>query len=96
MVLFRLLGSIVIFIEALGMTFLVPYEEKWAWLLTAIWSVSTANDLTITTTLVVLLHNQRNNLHRRYDFRTLPCRAKSHYSRHLEPRHLSISSSPGP
>ncbi|KAJ7920925.1 hypothetical protein B0H13DRAFT_2318976 [Mycena leptocephala] len=65
MVLFRLLGSIVIFIEALGMTFLVPYEEKWAWLLTAIWSVSTANDLTITTTLVVLLHNQRNNLHRR-------------------------------
>jgi hypothetical protein len=44
------------------------YEVQWGWLATAIWSVSTANDLAIAATLVVLLRNQRTDVQRRYDF----------------------------
>ena len=44
------------------------YVLQWEWLATFVWSVSTTNDLMISATLVVLLHNQRNNVHMRYDF----------------------------
>ncbi|KAJ7851106.1 hypothetical protein B0H13DRAFT_2360385 [Mycena leptocephala] len=37
----------------------------WKWLATFVWSVSTTNDLMISATLVVLLRNQRNNVHTR-------------------------------
>jgi hypothetical protein len=46
----------------------VHYEAQWGWLLTATWSVSAANDWTITATLVVLLYNQRANVFKRYGF----------------------------
>ncbi|KAJ7918940.1 hypothetical protein B0H13DRAFT_2433276 [Mycena leptocephala] len=69
MVFLRLLGSIVIFATALRMPSLPHYEEQWGWLATAMWSVSAANDLVIAATLVVLLRNQRTDVHRRdWDF----------------------------
>jgi hypothetical protein len=37
------------------MTSLAGYIAQWEWLAASIWSVSTANDLTITGTLVLLL-----------------------------------------
>ncbi|KAJ7867150.1 hypothetical protein B0H13DRAFT_2670540 [Mycena leptocephala] len=44
------------------------------WLLAAVWSVSTANDLLIAATLVVLLRNQRTDVHRSaYSITTLAC-----------------------
>ncbi|KAJ7867154.1 hypothetical protein B0H13DRAFT_2670542 [Mycena leptocephala] len=65
MVFLRLLGSIIIFVTALRMPSLPHYEVQWGWLLAAVWSVSTANDLLIAATLVVLLRNQRTDVHRR-------------------------------
>ncbi|KAJ7851090.1 hypothetical protein B0H13DRAFT_2360368 [Mycena leptocephala] len=61
----RLLGSIIIFLTALRMPSLPHFEMQWGWLLAAVWSVSTANDLIIAVTLVVLLRNQRTDVHRR-------------------------------
>ncbi|KAJ6548771.1 hypothetical protein B0H19DRAFT_1265565 [Mycena capillaripes] len=61
----RLLGNIVIFVAALGMKSLPGYVEQWQWLHTSIWSTSTANDLIIAATLVVLLRNQSTNVHKR-------------------------------
>jgi hypothetical protein len=54
------------FVGVLDMTSLAHYETQWGWLLTATWSVSTANDWTITATLVVLLYKQRANVFKRY------------------------------
>jgi hypothetical protein len=68
MIFLRLLGSIIIFVTTLRMPSLPHYEMQWGWLLTVIWSVSTANDLVLAATLVVLLRNQRTDVHRRYDF----------------------------
>ncbi|KAJ7306808.1 hypothetical protein DFH08DRAFT_824537 [Mycena albidolilacea] len=58
---FRLPGCITIFLAGLGMTSLAGYIAQWEWLAASIWSVSTANDLTITGTLVLLLsqHHDR-------------------------------------
>ncbi|KAJ7916149.1 hypothetical protein B0H13DRAFT_2323637 [Mycena leptocephala] len=61
----RLLGCIVMLVGVLNMTSLVHYEAQWGWLLTATWSVSAANDWTITATLVVLLYKQRANVFKR-------------------------------
>jgi hypothetical protein len=68
MVVWRLLGKIVIFVTALGMSSLPHYETQWGWLATAIWSVSAGNDLAIAASLVVLLHGHRTNVHKRYGF----------------------------
>ncbi|KAJ7851096.1 hypothetical protein B0H13DRAFT_2284696 [Mycena leptocephala] len=69
MIFLRLLGSIIIFVTTLRMPSLPHYEMQWGWLLTAVWSVSTTNDLVIAATLVVLLRNQRTDVHRRdWDF----------------------------
>ncbi|KAJ6469355.1 hypothetical protein C8R45DRAFT_429327 [Mycena sanguinolenta] len=61
----RLLGCIAIFVAGLKMTSLAGYIAQWEWLATSIWSVSTANDLTITATVVVLLYQQRNKVQKR-------------------------------
>ncbi|KAJ7916147.1 hypothetical protein B0H13DRAFT_2323635 [Mycena leptocephala] len=61
----RLLACTVMFVGVLDMTSLAHYETQWGWLLTATWSVSTANDWTITATLVVLLYKQRANVFKR-------------------------------
>jgi hypothetical protein len=44
------------------------YVVQWEWLASFVWSISTTNDAMITVTLVVLLRDQRTNVHRRYDF----------------------------
>jgi threonine/homoserine efflux transporter RhtA len=54
MALLRLLLSAVIFFKALRLTSVDISETKWQWLLTATWSISAANDLTVTIALVVL------------------------------------------
>jgi hypothetical protein len=62
----RLLLGAVMTYEALGMAAVDVSEVKWQWLLTATWSISAANDLTVTATLVVLLYRERRNGHTRY------------------------------
>jgi hypothetical protein len=64
----RMLGDIGIVVTAVPMTALGTYEVQFRWLVTALWSVSTVNDFTITATLVSLLYIQRSNAQRRYDF----------------------------
>jgi hypothetical protein len=71
----RVLGCTALFVVALDMKSLGGYLVQWKWLVTSIWSVSTANDLMITATLVVLLRDQRTNVHRRYDFCVVSFRA---------------------
>ncbi|KAJ7916165.1 hypothetical protein B0H13DRAFT_1871419 [Mycena leptocephala] len=61
----RLLGTVVAFVVALRMIILARFEAQWGWLLTVTWSVSTANDLAITVTLVVLLRSQRTSMYKR-------------------------------
>jgi hypothetical protein len=63
-----LLGFTALFVFGLDMKSLSSYLVQWEWLVTSIWSVSTANDLMISVTLVVLLRNQHTNVHQRYDF----------------------------
>ncbi|KAF7365679.1 hypothetical protein MVEN_00441600 [Mycena venus] len=41
------------------------YEVQWKWPLTALWTVSAINDLTITATLVAILVGERNPAHKR-------------------------------
>ncbi|KAJ7867138.1 hypothetical protein B0H13DRAFT_2352019 [Mycena leptocephala] len=61
----RLVLNAVIFFEVLGLTSVDISEEKWQWLLTATWSISAANDLTVTAALAVLLFRQRRTAHKR-------------------------------
>ncbi|KAF7338805.1 hypothetical protein MSAN_02203100 [Mycena sanguinolenta] len=61
----RLLGCLVIFIAGLKMTSSAGFNAQWEWLASSIWSVSTANDLTITVTVVFLLYQQRNQVLKR-------------------------------
>ncbi|KAJ7859280.1 hypothetical protein B0H13DRAFT_2570696 [Mycena leptocephala] len=60
----RLVLNAVIFFEVLGLTSVDISEEKWQWLLTATWSISAANDLTVTAALAVLLFRQRRTAHK--------------------------------
>ncbi|KAJ6469352.1 hypothetical protein C8R45DRAFT_1016757 [Mycena sanguinolenta] len=60
-----LLGCFIIFVVGLKMTSLEGYIAQWGWLATSIWSVSTANDLTITATVVFLLYQQRSKVQKR-------------------------------
>ncbi|KAJ7044032.1 hypothetical protein C8F04DRAFT_1389444 [Mycena alexandri] len=57
----RLLGSIVAFVMELHSTSLADYEAQWWWLFTTVWSLSVANDVTITATLVIVLRRRRPN-----------------------------------
>ncbi|KAJ7336264.1 hypothetical protein DFH08DRAFT_878281, partial [Mycena albidolilacea] len=61
----RLLGTTAVFVTALQMTSLFAYQERWGWLLTAVWCVSAANDFTITATLVANLISHRSHIHKR-------------------------------
>ncbi|KAJ7867151.1 hypothetical protein B0H13DRAFT_1897672 [Mycena leptocephala] len=61
----RLLGCTVLFVGGLGMKSIDGYVVQWEWLASFVWSISTANDVMITATLVVLLSNQRDNVHTR-------------------------------
>ncbi|KAJ6468212.1 hypothetical protein C8R45DRAFT_1218743 [Mycena sanguinolenta] len=61
----RLLGCLVFFTGALKMTSLEGFIAQWGWLATSLWSVSTANDVTITTTTVCLLYQQRKKAQKR-------------------------------
>ncbi|KAJ7932878.1 hypothetical protein B0H13DRAFT_771497 [Mycena leptocephala] len=65
MSLMRQIGGIAIFVAALHPEPLAKYAERWEWLLTSFWSISIANDLTITAALVGLLFRQRTNAHKR-------------------------------
>jgi hypothetical protein len=62
----RFLGSVTIFATALRMTSFPTYAEQWGWLLTSVWCISAANDLTITTSLVTNLIIHRSRIHKRY------------------------------
>ncbi|KAJ7851107.1 hypothetical protein B0H13DRAFT_2400677 [Mycena leptocephala] len=54
-----------ILVECLGFTTLLDITDaKWQWLLTATWSISAANNLTVTAALVVLCRQSRN-VHKR-------------------------------
>ncbi|KAJ7336243.1 hypothetical protein DFH08DRAFT_813475 [Mycena albidolilacea] len=61
----RLLGVTAVCVTTARMTSAVTYEAQWSWLLTSLWSVSAANDLTITATLVTHLIIQRSHAHKR-------------------------------
>ncbi|KAF8217629.1 hypothetical protein K438DRAFT_1952511 [Mycena galopus ATCC 62051] len=61
----RTLGCVVMFVAGLRMTPLAAYIAQWEWLATSIWSISTANDLTITATMVFLLHRQRHKVQKK-------------------------------
>ncbi|KAJ7889245.1 hypothetical protein B0H13DRAFT_2341587 [Mycena leptocephala] len=65
MAFFILLGFTVIFITAMRMSSILLYAMQWGWLVTALWSVSAANDLVIAATLAILLRNRRTDAHRR-------------------------------
>ncbi|KAJ6572197.1 hypothetical protein B0H19DRAFT_1373060 [Mycena capillaripes] len=65
MVFFRLLGNIMLFSTALEMKSMAGYVLQWEWLPPSVWSLSAANDLTITATLVLLLYTRRPGVHRR-------------------------------
>ncbi|KAF7338809.1 hypothetical protein MSAN_02203600 [Mycena sanguinolenta] len=60
-----LLGCFVIFVGGLKTTSLVEYIAQWGWLATSVWSISTANDVTITAMVVFLLYRQRNKVQKR-------------------------------
>ncbi|KAJ7472564.1 hypothetical protein FB451DRAFT_1249970 [Mycena latifolia] len=62
----RWLAAIVLGVAAVWKNPLMhAYEEKWAWLINALWAVSITNDVVITATLVSLLYQQRNDGQRR-------------------------------
>jgi hypothetical protein len=65
MALFRLVGVVYLSATGLQMKSLGEYVAQSKWVATCIWSVSAANDFTITATLVFILHRERNNMHRR-------------------------------
>jgi hypothetical protein len=69
----RLAAHTVMGVEAVRMTSWASYEAQWRPLLTAIWIVSAANDVLITTTLVYLLYRQRSHVHKRYLFQVIGC-----------------------
>ncbi|KAJ7839533.1 hypothetical protein B0H14DRAFT_3458590 [Mycena olivaceomarginata] len=62
----RLLGTTAVFVTVLQMTSLFAYQERWGWLLTTVWCISAANDLTITAALVANLISHRSHIHKRY------------------------------
>ncbi|KAJ6572202.1 hypothetical protein B0H19DRAFT_936463, partial [Mycena capillaripes] len=64
LVLARLVVITMLFVFGLEMKSLHGFVMQWQWLATAVWSLSTANDLAITVTLVALLRNQRINARR--------------------------------
>ncbi|KAJ7867141.1 hypothetical protein B0H13DRAFT_2352022 [Mycena leptocephala] len=62
----RLALCAAILVECLGFTTLLDITNaKLQWLLTVTWSISAANDLTVTAALVVLLFRQSRNVHKR-------------------------------
>ncbi|KAJ7886343.1 hypothetical protein B0H13DRAFT_898990 [Mycena leptocephala] len=58
----RLLGSLVVCITTLRMSSLARFVAQWEWFITTVWSISAANDLAITATLVVLLRHRRSTV----------------------------------
>jgi hypothetical protein len=62
----RMLGAIVLLATAGRKIPVKIYEMHWTWLITALWSFSTANDLVITMALVTILVRQRTYAQRRY------------------------------
>ncbi|KAJ7784662.1 hypothetical protein B0H16DRAFT_306125 [Mycena metata] len=57
-----LLGSLAAFVLELRSTSLADYEAQCWWLFMTIWSLSAANNVTITVTLVVILYRRRPNV----------------------------------
>ncbi|KAJ6524017.1 hypothetical protein B0H19DRAFT_1276709 [Mycena capillaripes] len=57
----RLVIPMIISAFAVEMKSIVGFAVQWQWIANPLWIISTANDVTITTTLVILLHNQRAN-----------------------------------
>ncbi|KAJ6572204.1 hypothetical protein B0H19DRAFT_1373065 [Mycena capillaripes] len=65
MAILQLVGNTGMFIKMLDMVSVESAELRWGWLAVASLSVTVANDLTITATLVILLLRQRPNAYRR-------------------------------
>ena len=61
----RMLDGIASLYVGLQMTSLAGYLEQEEWRATAGWAMGTANDLIVTSTLVVLLHRRRRDASRR-------------------------------
>ncbi|KAJ7727721.1 hypothetical protein B0H16DRAFT_1590012, partial [Mycena metata] len=55
----RLVGTTIVAVAGLGMTSIAIFVVQWGGLLTAVWSIGVASDVTITSTLVVILVRQR-------------------------------------
>ncbi|KAJ6503523.1 hypothetical protein C8R45DRAFT_1091296 [Mycena sanguinolenta] len=60
----QLLGRIVIFSVGPRSATIVELIARWRWLFTVIWSISVACDITIATTMVVVLRSQRSHARR--------------------------------
>ncbi|KAJ6558089.1 hypothetical protein B0H19DRAFT_1149904, partial [Mycena capillaripes] len=67
--LFRLVCSIIGWVEGLRIETIPEFETRLTWLLNSLWSVASANDLIIAGTLVYWLHRQRPEADGRWDTR---------------------------
>ncbi|KAJ6558083.1 hypothetical protein B0H19DRAFT_128259 [Mycena capillaripes] len=56
---FRLVGSIIAWVDGLPMETIPEFETRLVWLINSLWSVASANDVLIARTLVYWLHRQR-------------------------------------
>ncbi|KAJ7906303.1 hypothetical protein B0H13DRAFT_2021078 [Mycena leptocephala] len=54
------LGSIAVFVYGLRIKTIPEFEARCSWLVNSLWSITSANDLIITVTLVYWLHQQRS------------------------------------
>ncbi|KAF8194407.1 hypothetical protein K438DRAFT_2017471 [Mycena galopus ATCC 62051] len=61
----RMVMAAIITEALLHETSITRYKMHWEWALTAVWSVSTVNDLMITGTLVAILIGERKNTYKR-------------------------------
>jgi hypothetical protein len=59
------LGSIAVFVYGLRIKTIPEFEARCSWLVNSLWSITSANDLIITVTLVYWLHQQRSAAEKR-------------------------------
>src|ERR1700761_6480920 len=64
----RCVAGITAFVAGLRAETLVEYLVQWEWLAIATWTLSAADDVTITATMVYLLYKQRDRGHRQLQF----------------------------
>ncbi|KAJ7194961.1 hypothetical protein GGX14DRAFT_575960 [Mycena pura] len=64
----RCVAGITAFVAGLRAETLVEYLVQWEWLAITTWTLSAADDVTITATMVYLLYKQRDRGHRQFQF----------------------------